>query len=145
MKNKILYLVTGIVMLSLLVSPVSATWPFDDVITAINESIIPWLSGFISSLIGVLVPIAMFLLYPVILMLNLLYNNINLICTTGASVLNIFLGIPNFISAMLTAWLPTSFPSVWTVLFLMSISLSVFARTMRIMNYLKSWIPILFG
>lgn len=127
------------------VCPVSAAWPFDDLIDAVNESIIPWLDAFISTFTGIIIAIILFVLYPFILLIYLAYEIISQVYYQAASVINIFLGIPNIISALLTAWLPGEFPTVWTLLFLMSIGLTAFARVMRLLQYLKSWIPVLFG
>ena len=132
-------------MSSLVVAPAAAAWPFDDVISAVNESIIPWLDGFITTLMGVLVPIVMFLLYPIIIIVNLLYEIASMVYTNAAIIYNFFVGIPNFISVIMVSWLPDEWPSVWTVLFLMSVTLAVFGRVMRFIQYIKSWIPILFG
>jgi len=130
---------------SLLVTPAAAAWPFDDVVDAVNESIIPWLEGFITTLIGIFVPILMFIFYPIIIIVNLLYEIASMVYTNAATIYNFFVGIPNFISVIMTAWLPDEWPSIWTVLFLMSITLAVFGRVMRFLQYIKSWIPIIFG
>ena len=130
---------------SLVVAPAAAAWPFDDVISAVNESIIPWLEGFVTTLIGIFVPILMFLVYPVIVIVNLLYEIASMVYTNASIIYNFFVGIPNFISVVMSAWLPSEWPSIWTVLFLMSITLAVFGRVMRFLQYIKSWIPILFG
>lgn len=139
------YLIVVFVVFTLIVLPAQAAWPFDDVTAAVNEVIVPWLKQFLSNLIGLFVPILMFILYPIIIILNLIYNIVSVLYTNMAMIYNFLIEIPNYASAMFSAWLPSEFPSVWTAIFLLSIGLATFKRAMRFIEYIKKWIPIIFG
>jgi hypothetical protein len=122
--------------------------PFLDQLAALNDissTITSFFGSFLSNIVSIVSSVVMMFFYPVVLMFNLGYGDIQYIYTTGAQFLNLILGIPSYVSTMFSVWVPTSMPSVWTLLFLLSVGIATFARAMRLLTWLKGWIPIIFG
>jgi len=121
-----------------------ALWPFTEMIDALNgvyQSVVG-LPGIFGAIVALLATV---LFYPIVNGINLIYKDVNLVYSTVAQLINIVLYIPNYISTMFSVWLPTNIPSVWTVLFLMSIGISVYLRVSRLIKYARGWIPIIWG
>ena len=119
-------------------------WPFTETIDALN-SVYTYLMGMPSIIGGIVAIVSTIFLYPIVLVVNLLYTNLNNLYTVAAGLINIVISIPNFVSASFGSWLPTGWPSIWSVLFLMSISIGVFIRSIRIATFIRKWIPLIWG
>ena len=119
-------------------------WPFTETVDALNN-LYSFLIGLPSVFGAIAAIISTIFLYPIVLLINLLYTNLNNLYSVAAGLINIIISIPNFVSASFGSWLPSGWPSVWSVLFLMSISIGVFIRSIRIAVFIRKWIPILWG
>ena len=119
-------------------------WPFNVAIDAIN-GIYQLIVSLTTSLQHFVISLVMALLYPVLLIINLLYDDINVIYTLIAQFINLIIGIPNLVLTMQSNWLPSTFPSIWTYLMMMSIIIAVSVRVSRLVKYLRGWVPIVWG
>lgn len=122
--------------------------PFADQLAALNDissSIAGFVGSFLANLVNLFYSVVLVILYPAVLVINLLYSDVQYAYNTLAVAGNTLLGLPDLISVLFQSWLPTNFPTVWTLLFVMSVSIASFGRLMRLAQYVKSWIPILFG
>lgn len=82
--------------------------------------------------------------YPFFLVGTLFYSDVSQVYTIVINMINIFLSIPAWFQGE-TSWYPSNFPPIWLWLLIASISINMWIRFSRILNFLKKWVDFIRG
>lgn len=146
-KRYILPTVLLVVILSLLVMPVSASWPFDD-ITAWGNSVYEWIVNiptFIGSATGYALLVV---LYPIVLFLNVLWSNLTYLINTIIDFLNIWITLPKTLISLFMTYTPSNMPSVWVQIFAFLFAINAYfiiIQVIKIAKHFYQMIPAYLG
>lgn len=136
-----------LVMISLLVLPVSASWPFDD-ITSWGNSVYQYIvtiPTYIQSSVGYLV---MVLLYPFVLLLNILWKDLTYLLNSVIAFLNIWITLPKTLVTFFQAYTPSTMPSIWVQIFVILFGVNsylIIIQVIKIAKHFYQLLPAYFG
>lgn len=112
--------------------------PVADAVSGLN-SIGALLTGLPDLLISTLTVMFFCLVYPFVLLINLLSADMNLVYQPFAVLINQFNIVAAYPQQIFTLMLPL--PSEWTVIILIQILVAVSIRCYRWINEFRSWVP----
>lgn len=112
--------------------------PFVGEIDVLN-AIWGWLLSFPETLLNAITAIGYIFAYPAIVFVNLLLQDLNIIYTPFAGLINQIILIQTIPSQIFTLALPL--PTEWTLIILIQIAISISVRGYRWINEFRSWIP----
>lgn len=116
-----------------------------DALNSIGSTLYSFIVGFFTNIISIILGAVMVGLYPIILELNLIYGDVQYVYIQMATLLNLILTFPNNISVMMKIMLPEHWPTLWTTIFMMMVTITCIAYFLRVIKFVKGWIPLLFG
>lgn len=141
-KRSLMVCVALCIALSFVVLPVSAAWPFED-ITSWGNSVYQWIVGipdYIGSGVGYLVMAA---LYPIVLFLNLAYNDITYLINSIIDFLNIWILMPKTVLSLFVTYTPSNMPSVWLMIFSLLLGINCYFIVISIIKILKHFYQLI--
>lgn len=117
------------------------TIPIWDSVADAVSGVYLWLLNLPIVMIKTIMDLAYLILYPFIVGLNYLSDDIGYVYNAAVAVINVMILISNLGMTLLNTMFSAAMPSIWVVLILGMIGVNGIVRAYSMIRHIKTWIP----